>query len=78
MKPFSQFANRYWGGGLLLAATGVIIARIVSPTLEHGPRELSAAAGELLAVIGLFVIAVGVSRRLRGGESPKEDPSIKS
>ncbi|PTY08308.1 hypothetical protein DB347_01615 [Opitutaceae bacterium EW11] len=69
MKPFARLTNRYWIGGAITAFVGVGLARILSPTLERGPREITAAAGQLLGILGLFIIAYGVNRRLKAGTS---------
>jgi len=63
MKPFARFANRYWIGGIMMALAGVTLARFVAPFMEKQPRFYATAAGQLLALGGLWVIALGVRRR---------------
>lgn len=65
MSPAIRASARYWLTGLILAAVGVALARLVAPGFAERPRSLIALAGEVVALSGLFVIALGIRRRLR-------------
>lgn len=56
---------RFWTVGVGLAVAGVILARLISGETSGAVRVGLTVAGQLLALTGLFVICVGVSRRLR-------------
>lgn len=57
--------SRSWLLGLALAALGVLIARVVAPGLDSRAGAACALTGQLLALAGLLVIALGIRRRLR-------------
>lgn len=54
-----------WIAGCLLALTGVALARLVAPTLAGHARIVAMVGGQLVGLAGLFVICLGVRRRLR-------------
>jgi hypothetical protein len=58
-----------WIVGTLLALIGVALARLVAPTLAGHARLLATLGGQLLGLGGLFVICLGVRRRLRAASS---------
>ena len=64
MKRFTQLATPWWIGGVILAMTGVLLARLGGSATTGGGRALATVAGQLLALGGLIVIALGVSRRV--------------
>lgn len=70
MKPFARLANPWWLGGVALAATGVIVARIGAPALGASAQPVVEVVGELLALGGLAVIALGVGRRVQRDSAP--------
>lgn len=59
----------YWGGGIAAAVTGVVLARVLAPHAIAGAKLPMTVGGQLLALAGLFLICVGVSRRVNR-ESP--------
>ncbi len=62
---------RFWLAGLLMAAMGIFLARGGSIELTGFTRLVAVVSGQCLALIGLFGICLGVSRRVRrasGGE----------
>jgi hypothetical protein len=67
MSRYRHLLTPGWVGGVVLAALGVILARLVAPAAAGTLRPWLEAAGKLIALGGLFVIAAGVSRRVRGG-----------
>ncbi len=70
MKRFGNLATPWWLGGVALAAVGVILVRIAAPSFAGVARPVLEIAGQLLALGGLGVIAVGVSRRVHRGSAP--------
>jgi hypothetical protein len=56
----------YWISGTLVALGGAAMARFLAPTLDAGARAGCSVAGQILALAGLAVICLGVSRRVRG------------
>jgi hypothetical protein len=64
MKNVTRNA-RYWLGGSLLAVAGVLLARVFGPHATSPLRLPLTLGGQLLALSGLFLICVGVSRRLK-------------
>jgi len=61
-----------WIAGTLIACAGVVVARWVAPQFIDPARAWFAVGGQLLGVGGLFVIALGVRRRLRA--APRSGP----
>jgi len=55
---------RPWIAGTVVAFAGVGVARLLANRLVGGPRASAMLAGYLLVILGLFIIARGVSRRL--------------
>lgn len=53
----------YWSAGIVAAAGGIVLARVVAPhATDH--RLALTVGGQILAFAGLLVICVGVSRRV--------------
>lgn len=65
MSPAFHASARHWLAGLVLAAAGVAIARLIAPAFADRARAALALAGELVALAGLLVIALGIRRRIR-------------
>ncbi len=61
---------RPWLTGTAVAFAGVFLARIVAPQLEGQARFFATALGQLLALAGLFILCLGVRRRIRAS-TPK-------
>jgi hypothetical protein len=59
---------RYWVTGAFVALAGVVLARLVAPQFAHSVRITIMVGGQLLALAGLTIISVGVSRRVRGND----------
>lgn len=61
---------RYWSFGLLVALAGVASARWIAP-MTTGPLRLGLTlGGQLVAFSGLFIICVGVRRRIQQASAP--------
>jgi len=56
---------RFWVAGTLAAFAGVALARLIAPQLAQSSRIACMVGGQLLALAGLTIISVGVSRRVR-------------
>lgn len=74
MSPVFRASARFWLAGLALAVVGVALAREVAPRLGDAERAraLVALAGEIAALAGLFVIALGIRRRARAAAEAEE------
>ena len=68
LRPATSAA--YWVSGTLVAFVGVAVARLLAPCLAAPERVWVTVGGQLLGSLGLFVIALGVRRRLRRAASP--------
>ena len=75
MSSVFHASARHWLAGLALAATGVVVARLLAPAFEAGPRAALALLGELTALAGLYVIVLGIRRRLRLASAASENAS---
>jgi hypothetical protein len=56
----------YWISGTLVALGGAATSRFLAPLFDGGARIGISIGGQVLALAGLAVICVGVSRRVRG------------
>lgn len=56
---------RFWLAGTLTALIGVALARNVGPSLAGTARVVTIISGQLLALVGLFIICLGVRRRIK-------------
>ena len=65
--------TRFWIAGTLVAVGGVACARVIGPSLTGTLRISFTLAGQLLALAGLFIICLGVRRRIKQSD-PKGDP----
>lgn len=65
MSPAFHASARHWLAGLALAAVGVVSARLLAPALPAVPGSIVAFLGQMTALSGLLVIALGVRRRVR-------------
>jgi hypothetical protein len=79
MSPVFHASARHWLAGLALAVAGVVVARVIAPTFDARPRAALALLGELTALAGLYVIVLGIRRRLRlasaaADNAPAADP----
>ena len=57
----------YWIGGTLAAFAGVALVRLLAPELAGDLRTVVLAAGYILVVAGITIIAFGTRRK--GGEA---------
>ena len=74
MRFDSLRASRlYWLSGLALAAIGVLLARLVAPTLEGRAGSLVTLTGQLVALGGLVTICFGVRRRVWHSQAPERE-----
>jgi hypothetical protein len=53
----------YWIGGTLTAFLGVALLRLLSPELAGAPASVAAAAGYVLVVAGITIIACATRRK---------------
>jgi hypothetical protein len=65
MSPAIKAASRHWISGTLLALAGVAISRLLAPGFEERVRAWLMAGGQFVALSGLFIILMGIRRRLR-------------
>lgn len=65
MSPAVHASARHWLAGLALAVLGVVIARLIASDLAPRPHAALTLVGELTALAGLLLIALGIHRRLR-------------
>lgn len=65
MKRFGFLAQRTWTAGIVLAVAGAVTARFIAPRIEASHRAYVLLPAQVIALLGLFLIAWGVSRRLR-------------
>lgn len=65
MSPAIKASARHWVFGIALAFAGVAITRVVAPGFETASRAVFALTGQLIALGGLYVILLGIRRRLR-------------
>ncbi len=56
---------RSWILGTLIALAGVALVRAVAPSLSDRAKIFVTVAGQLLALGGLFIICLGVRRRIQ-------------
>jgi hypothetical protein len=64
---------RYWIIGTATAFLGVALARVSAPYFHGGLRFGFTLAGQLLALAGLFIIGLGVRRRINQATAPTVD-----
>ncbi len=66
MTPALRASARHWLTGLALATGGVVTVRLIAPGCpDLRQRAAFALSGELIALAGLFVIMLGIRRRIR-------------
>lgn len=66
MSVLEKYKNGYWIGGVLTALSGALAVRFVGPSIaDERYRAAVVIAGQLCALLGLFVIALGVRKRLK-------------
>jgi hypothetical protein len=64
MTPALKASARHWLTGIVLAAAGVAVNRLLAPGFEGRAHAAVAVTGQLVALSGLFVILLGIRRRL--------------
>ena len=62
-------AYRHWVAGTSVALAGVGLTRILAPALHGGLAAAAAVTGQLLALAGLLLIALGVRQRFRQSQA---------
>lgn len=63
-------AHKHWIYGIVVALVGVLLARVISPTLENDAARFALLIlGHLSCLLGLFIIAKGVFLRHREEDS---------
>lgn len=55
---------RWWIAGVTTAFFGVALVRVAAPRLDGADRLLVAGGGQCLALGGLLILCLGVSRRI--------------
>ncbi len=63
---------RYWSTGVLVALCGVVCARVIAPTSTGNVRIALTLGGQLVAFSGLFILCLGVRRRLKQAAAPSD------
>lgn len=77
MTPSLRASARHWLAGLVLAAAGVGINRMLAPCFSsQQTRAAFALGGELVALSGLLVIMLGVRRRIRLAEQANQSAPL--
>jgi hypothetical protein len=71
MKTVAAHAGT-WFAGTAIALAGVALARVVAPRLAESAQIAGTIAGQLLALAGLGLLCVGVSRRV-WREPPRDE-----
>jgi hypothetical protein len=56
---------RFWIAGSAVAFFGVLLVRVVSPSLDGKIKIYVTVGGQLLAILGLFILCLGVRRRIK-------------
>jgi hypothetical protein len=57
---------RYWIAGIVTAGIGLVLVRVISPHVTQSMVKLAVYfAGVTLALAGLVIIVLGISRRSR-------------
>lgn len=56
---------RFWIAGTAVAFSGVVLTRGLAPHLEGSTRIAFTVAGQCVALGGLFIICLGVRRRIK-------------
>ncbi len=74
-SPVLKAAARHWLAGIAVCALGAAIARLLAPALtdETRLRALITLFGELVALAGLFIIVLGIRRRLDQAAQDRSD-----
>lgn len=74
-SPVFKAAARHWLAGIAICALGAGIARLLAPALidQARLRTLITLFGELVALAGLFVIVLGIRRRLDRAAQDRPD-----
>lgn len=76
MTTAFRASARHWLAGLALATLGVAVNRLLAPAFPAGQlRAAIALSGELVALAGLAVIALGIRRRLKLAEQSLQTDS---
>lgn len=73
MTPALRASARHWIFGTLVALGGVALNRVVAPAFSGEARAWFEAAGKLIAFAGLFVLALGIRRRIRAAQADPTD-----
>ena len=55
----------FWIAGISAAFVGVAIARLIAPSYSGTARIVMTMGGQLLALCGLFILCLGVRRRIK-------------
>ena len=76
MSPEFKASARHWIFGVAIAFAGVAISRVVAPGFDGRIHAMVALAGQFVALGGLFVILLGIRRRLN--RATPEDPPAAS
>lgn len=68
MSVLHRLTRMHWLLGVMMALAGVVLARSVGPALSQPSKAWVTVSGQVLAVTGLLVIAVGVRNRVRDAD----------
>lgn len=76
MKLESLRTSRgYWTLGILAAAAGIILTRVIAPQFAPKTAAIAKVSGQVIAIAGLVIIAVGIKRRRRGAADDDSTPA---
>jgi hypothetical protein len=64
MTPAIKASASHWIFGTFLALVGVAVNRLVAASFEGRAHAVFALTGQLVALGGLFIILLGIRRRL--------------
>ncbi len=65
---------RFWIAGAAVAFSGVVLARGLAPHLDGASRIAFTVGGQLLALGGLYIICLGIRRRIQHVRSAGAPP----
>lgn len=74
MTPAIKASLRHWVFGTVIALAGVAISRVLATGFEGRVHAVFAVAGQVIALGGLFVILLGIRRRLHRANADAPPP----
>ncbi len=74
MKAPAFLSHSTWRWGIAICLVGVLVAKLLVPEIGPELRRFAQAGANLVAFTGIFVIAWGISRRMREARENSENP----